>query len=52
MKPRFDDNDVAKRIEISDEFVNEFWYLKKKKNSSSKLVFNFGLKSFKFEFIF
>ena len=31
MKPRFDDNDVAKRIEIRDEFVNEFWYLKKKK---------------------
>ena len=31
MKPRFDDCDVAKRIEIRDEFVNEFDIKKKKK---------------------
>ena len=43
MKPRFDDCDVAKRIEIRDEFVKEFDIKKKKKSSSSKLAFNFGL---------
>ena len=31
MKPRFDDCDVAKRIEIRDEFVKEFDIKKKKK---------------------